>query len=123
MTNIQTSKTDERFIADIFVPGVPEEAISVLVRPDTWEGNSGDLRGHDFTVKVRADRLPDNFGGNKYVTMKLTQVFDVDVEFDLKRLHWTYKDGIIRVSVPKQPFAIGAAVAKSVEAWVEPTKE
>jgi len=122
MNNIQTSKTDERFIADIFVPGVPEEAISVLVRPDTWEGNAGDLRGHDFTVKIRAERLPDNFCGNKYVTMKLTQVFDVDVEFDLKRLHWTYKDGIIRVSVPKQPFAIGAAVPKSADLWVEATK-
>lgn len=123
MDFIKTSKTDERFIADIMIPGVPEEAVSVTVRSNVWDGFSGNRCGHDFTVKVRADRLPDTFCGNKYVTTKLTETFEVDIEFDLDKIEWTYKDGVVRVSVPKAEFAIGKTVAKSDKAWVSPNAD
>jgi HSP20 family molecular chaperone IbpA len=120
--NAIITKTDDRMIVDFVLPGVPKEALALQVRKEAWNGARGQ-KGHDFILKVRNPAADDAelFGYDVLVCRKLTQTVSVDVEFDITKIHWTFKDGVVRVSIPKADFAIGLPVIEATEAYVPRT--
>lgn len=113
------SKTDERVIYDFAMPGVEDKNIGIFVRPKSWTEN-GVTKGRDFTVKVRG-KPADKFGFNKEVVTKYDETVEVSVEFEIEKLSWNYRNGVLRVSIPRAEFSIGNTVAMSE--YVAPTPD
>jgi HSP20 family molecular chaperone IbpA len=114
-----TSKTDERVVYDFAMPGVEDKNIGICVREKSWT-EDGVTKGRDFTVKV-AGKPADTFGFNKEVVTKFKETVDVSVEFEIEKLSWNYRNGVLRVSIPRAAFSVGSTVAQSD--YVAPTPD
>lgn len=100
-TNFTKVVTNEKMLIDIPVPGLTSEDIRVK-RVDLDE---------EVLVKIRS-KVESGFGFmKKLVGYKDEKRFFVDsIRFDAERMSVELENGLLRVSIPKRPEAIGETV-------------
>ena len=125
MENVFKAVTDERLIVDFVVPGFGKDAITVkTARVNGGEAFKitveGKYKGHvnkdgapiprvafekyveDFNYTLSDD---DNYGDELF----RSRTFNTK-DYDLDKLVWSVKDGVVRVSVPKTALACGKTI-------------
>ena len=127
MKNFYKSVTDERLIIDVVAPGFGADGVVVK----TAQVNGGDAfkvvvegkyKGHtnkngDPVPRVAFEKYVEDF---KYVfsddadygdePLFRSKTFN-SLDYDLDKLAWSVKDGVVRISIPKTELARGETVA------------
>jgi HSP20 family molecular chaperone IbpA len=116
MSNVTSyiSTTGDRKIIDLVVPGYAKDDITV----------SSAIRngGKQFVLTVKGKyvrptgatgKAVPRFGFDKVVgdSFKWTQELPLENDYDLEKIVWDSKNGVVRISVPKTKAAIGSKVA------------
>ena len=131
MKDVYKVVTDERLILDVVAPGFNEDSVSVkTARVNGGEAFKVVVEGkYKGRVNKAGEPIP-RVAFEKYVT-DLKYIFSDDVAFgdelfrshtftskdyDLDKLVWDAKDGVIRISIPKTAIARGSEVKASKNA-------
>jgi HSP20 family molecular chaperone IbpA len=124
MGNYVRTMTDERMLIEFPIPGVNAEAIEVMVRPNKFEDPDNPDRafGKDVVVKVDNEKLVkgDKFGYLNTIT-GLKETVKIPADYNIAKVAWTYKDGLLKISVPKIDEFKGVKIAATAPA--EPVAE
>jgi len=125
MKDVFKSVTDERLILDVVAPGFGADSIVVkTARVNGGEAFKVTVEGHyvgrankagDPVPRVAFEKYVEDF---KYVFSDDTDFGDelfrshtfTSKDYDLDKLVWDVKDGVIRISIPKTAIARGAEV-------------
>ena len=130
MSNSFVSKTDKGLVIDVVVPGYGKDDVKV----QTFVEKCGDCNGAVDYIRVvgkyarntgdKGLNVP-RFGFEKVVTEKFKEVFELDQKYDKAKLVWGWKNGVVRIRVGLQDWAIGTDVTAvaNVEAGADTETE
>lgn len=106
------SYTNERMIIDVVTPGVNPSTIEVS-KVD-FESKTGEFT--DYSLKVTAQAAPraTKHLGADQVLGNVKEVIQIREDYDISKTICTYRDGVIRLDVPK--FTEGLATPVDVAA-------
>jgi HSP20 family molecular chaperone IbpA len=118
MVEVYESNTESRKIIDLAIPGFAKEDVKV----STAVQNGGE----DFVIKVKGTySRPLGATGKKVPLFAFDKVvdqnfswkvtYDTGLDYDFYNLTWDLKNGVLRISVPKTPEAIGNEVLPVAE--------
>ena len=136
MKEVYKCVTDERLIIDVVAPGFNEDSVTVkTARVNGGEAFKVVVEGHYTGRTNKAGEAIPRVAFEKYVT-DIKYVFSDDTDFgdelfrsstftskdyDLDKLAWDAKDGVIRISIPKTAVARGTEVKASKNADADST--
>ena len=125
MKDLYKSVTDERLILDVVAPGYNADSVVVkTARVNGGEAFKVTVEGHyvgrtnkagDAIPRVAFEKYVEDF---KYTFSDDTEFGDelfrshtfTSKDYDLDKLTWDVKDGVIRISIPKTALARGTEV-------------
>lgn len=136
MKDVYKSVTDERLILDVVMPGFNKDTVTVkTARVNGGEAFKVTVEGkYAGRTNKSGDAIP-RVAFEKYV-QDAKFVFSDDTDFgdelfrshtfnsadyDLDKLVWDAKDGVIRISIPKTALAAGKTVKASANADADST--
>ena len=136
MKDLYKSVTDERLILDVVAPGYNADSVVVkTARVNGGEAFKVTVEGHYAGRTNKAGEAIPRVAFEKYVE-DFKYTFSDDTEFgdelfrshtftskdyDLDKLTWDVKDGVIRISIPKTSIARGIEVKASKNADADST--
>ena len=136
MKDLYKSVTDERLILDVVAPGYNADSVVVkTARVNGGEAFKVTVEGHYAGRTNKAGEAIPRVAFEKYVE-DFKYTFSDDTEFgdelfrshtftskdyDLDKLIWDVKDGVIRISIPKTSIARGTEVKASKNADADST--
>lgn len=124
MSQIYTSVTDERMVADIVAPGYGADDITVKTAKVS-DGNGGKkvlikVEGKYSRPTGKTGKLVPRFAFDKVVGDGFKEVIDddrlTDGDFDTDGIKYSVKNGVVRISIPKTAEATGKVLTASADA-------
>jgi len=108
------SVTDSRLVIDIPAAGYGKDdiAVSTALR-DQGETFILTVKGKYKRPTGATGKLVPRLAYDKVIDekFKVTETFDTACDYNLEALKWSVKNGVIRISIPKNEEAIGKKVA------------
>src|SRR5574344_368004 len=124
MSQIYTSVTDERMVADVVAPGYGADDITVKTAKVS-DGNGGKkvlikVEGQYNRPTAKTGKLVPRFPFDKVVGDGFQEVIDdarlTDGDFDTDGIKYSVKNGGVRISIPKTAEATGNVLTASADA-------
>ena len=108
------SKTDKGLIVDVVVPGYATEDFKVV----SYVDGTGDCAVNMIRVSGKYTRphgetgkLVPRFAFEKVVSEKIKLELPIEDTYDMAKLKWAVKNGVLRIRIGKTEAAIGKTVA------------
>jgi HSP20 family molecular chaperone IbpA len=107
------SKTDKGLIIDVVIPGFGKDDVKVTKFVDFIGEDAVDIlrvSGKYTRPTGETGKLVPRFAFDKVVDEKFKMEFPVDDKYDVEKLRWGIKNGVLRIRVGLQDWAIGEEI-------------
>ena len=117
---VTQSRTDERTVIDIEAQGANPESLKVEFL--NFKSESGEFDGYKVIAsgkgeKFHADEVKENEEAALVASDKKSFSFKHEIpvreDYDISKTSWSYKNGIIRIVIPKFEAGLKVEVARS----------
>lgn len=107
------SKTDKGFIIDVVIPGFGKDDVKVTKFVDFMGEDAIDVvrvSGKYKRPTGETGKLVPRFAYDKIVDEKFKMEFPIEEKYDIEKLRWGIKNGVLRIRIGLQDWAVGEEI-------------